>query len=109
MKDDAETRHQRSNHSEANSAQDSFDGSRQIQSHHQLQAGNRRYQVALMYTARLVVNVEHAAADHDGNIHCQRYTRRQQELHVTHIGIKFHNVQCNIVGQARLDQRGTER
>ena len=46
-----------------------------------------------MNAAGLVVNVEHAAADHHGNEHRQRDRARKQKLHIFDVGIEFDNLQ----------------
>ena len=70
-----------------------LDGPRQIQPQHQLQLGNRSDQIALMHAARLVVDIEHAAADHHRHIHGQRHGAREQILHVLDIRVKLDDLE----------------
>ena len=55
-----------------------------------------------MNAARLVINVEHAAADHHGYEHRQRNRARQQILHILDVGIHLHNLQHRLLQDPRL-------
>ena len=50
-----------------------------------------------MHAARLIVDVEHAAADHDRYEHCQRDRARQQIFHVLDVGIEFYDLERGLL------------
>ena len=72
MEDDAEACHERTDNREADAGQHRLDGSSDIESHHKFEFADGRNQVALVHAARLVVDVEHAAADHHRDVHGER-------------------------------------
>jgi hypothetical protein len=53
--------------------------------------------------AGLVVDIEHAPADHHGNKHCERDGAGQKIFHVLDVGIKLHDLQNGLLEKARLD------
>ena len=80
-----------------------------IHAEDQLQLGDGRDQIAFVDAARLVVDVEHSTADHDGDIHGHGAAGGEQKLQVIDIGIKLDDLQCNLIGHAGLDDRRVER
>ena len=62
-----------------------------------------------MNAAGLVVDVEHAAADHDRHENGQRDRARQKKFHVFDVGIKLHNLQHGFLQKARLDHGIVQR
>ena len=62
-----------------------------------------------MHPARLVVDVEHAAANHHRDKHRQRQRPRQQIFHVFDVGIKLDNGERGLLQNARLDRRLVQR
>ena len=57
-----------------------------------------------MHAARLVVDVEHAAANHHRDEHRQCDRTGQQILHVFDIGVELDNIERRFLQQARLDR-----
>ncbi len=54
-----------------------------------------------MHAARFVVDVEHAAADHDRHKHGQRDGAGQQVLHVLDVGIELDRIERDLLHDAR--------
>ena len=72
-------------------------------------ARDGRDQVAFVNAARLIVDVEHAAADHHRNEHGQRDRAGQQIFHVFDVGIELDGFERDVLQDARLDHRCVER
>ena len=51
-----------------------------------------RNEIAFVDSARLVVDVEHASANHDGDVHGEGDGAGKEVFHVLDIGIEFDNV-----------------
>ena len=83
MEDGAQTGHQRADDSERNAGQHGLDGAGNVQAHHQFELGDGSDQVALVHAAGLVVDVEHAAADHHRDVHGERDRSRRAETSCT--------------------------
>ena len=91
------------------SAQHRLDGAGDIQPEDQLEFRDRRDQVALVHAARLVVDVEHAAADHHRDIHRQRHRHRQKILQIIHVRIKLDDFERDGLCQPVLNLRRVHR
>ena len=105
MEDDAQSGHQRADDGDHDAGEHRLDGAGDVQAENQLQLGDGRDQIALVHAARLVVDVEHAAADHHRDIHGQGDRAGQQKLHVLDVGIELDDLQRDRLGKARLDHR----
>src|SRR2546425_2472625 len=82
-----------------------LDGTSEVQSEDQLGFVDRRYQVALVQAARLVVNKHDPAADHGHHEDGNRDRAREQILDVLDVGIDLDDLQIYGAGQARLGDR----
>ena len=82
-----------------------LDGAGDVQAEDQLELGDGRDQVALVHAARLVVDVEHAAADHHRDVHGQRHRHRQKILQIIHVGIELHHLERDRLREPVLDLR----
>ena len=82
---------------------------RRVQPQHQFSLGDRSHQIAFVDSAGLVVDVEHAAADHHRHEYRQRDRARQQKLHVFDIGIELDNLQHALLQDPRLDHGIVQR
>ena len=80
-----------------------------VQAEDQFGFGDGRDQIAFVHTAGLVVDVEHAAADHHGNEHGQGDGAGQQVLHVFDVGIELDNLQHGLLQDARRDRGLVQR
>src|ERR1039458_4503598 len=109
MEDDAQAGHQRSDHRETNTGEHSLYGCGQVHAEDQLQFGDGSDKITLVNAARLVVDVQHSAADHDRDIHGHGNSGGKQELHVIDVGIELDDFDGDLVGEAGLDDRGGER
>ena len=105
----AKAGHQRPDDPDGYSAQRGLDGAGDIQPEDQLEFRDRRDQVALVHAARLVVDVQHAAADHDRDIHGQRDRHGQKILQVIHVRVKLDDLEGDGFRQPVLNLRRVHR
>ena len=96
-----QSRQQRSQYGDHNARHDRLQRARNIQSGHQFELGDRRHQITFVHPARLIVDVQHAAADHDRDEHGQRDRSGQQIFHVLDVGIQLNRVERNLLHDAR--------
>ena len=82
-----------------------LDGAGEIQPEHQFEFRDRRDQITFVHPARLVVDVQHAAADHHRDEHREHERTRQQILHVLDVGIEFDNLQRSLLENAWRNRR----
>ena len=99
----------RADHGDDDSHHHRLDRAGGVQSQNQFGFGDGSDQIAFVHAAGLVVDVEHAAADHHRHEHGQRDRARQQKLHVLDVGIEFHNLQHGLLQEARLDRGIVQR
>ncbi len=105
MKDNAEAGDERPDDADRYSGQRGLDCAGDVQPEDQLKFRNRRDQVALVHAARLVVDVEHAAADHHRDVHGQRDRHRQKILQIIHVRVKLDDFERDGFRQAILNLR----
>ena len=91
---------QRADDGDDDTGHDGFDGARSVETEDQFGFGDGRDQIALVHAAGLVVDVEHAAADHHRDEHGQGDGAGQQILHVFDVGIQLDNLQRGLLQNA---------
>ena len=109
MEDGAEAGEQRSEDGEHDAGEHGLDGSGEVEAHDELKPRDGRDEIALVHAARLVVDVEHAAADHDGDIHGERDGAGEQKLHVLDVGIELDDLQHDLLHDFGLNGGSVER
>src|SRR5665213_2303405 len=97
MEDGTNHSHERTYDGEADAGEHGLYGTGNVETHHEFELGDGRHQVALMHAARFVIDVEHAAADHDGDVHGQRDRPGQQVFHVFDKGVKLDDFKCGLL------------
>src|SRR5271166_1478382 len=109
MEDGAQAGHQGTDDSKRHAGEHCFDGAGNVEAHYQFELGDRRDEIALVNAAGLVVDIQHAAANHDGDVHGQRDGTGEQVFHVFDKGVELDNLEGDCFNNAILDYRGVER
>src|SRR5580658_6317845 len=100
MEDGAEPSHERADDGEADSGEHGLDGSGDVEAHDQFELGDGSDKIALVNAARLVVDVQHSAADHHGDVHRKGAGSSEQELHVGDVGVKLDELDGDVLDHA---------
>ncbi len=109
MENRADAGQQRADQRDDHSGHHRLDGARSVEPEDQFGFRDGRDQVAFVHTAGLVVDIEHAAADHHRNEHGQGDGAGQQILHVFDVGIQLDNLQHGLLQNARRHGRLVQR
>ena len=86
-------------------ANDGLDRAGQRESENQFKFAYWGDEIALVQSARLVINVDDAAANHRGNENRQHDDARQEKLDVRHVRVDFDHVESHVTGGAWRDGR----